>query len=344
MTHNITCISNRLWGCMFGFMLVVLCPSAVFSQTRLWASGSAVPGGTQELTRFAAGSRYMFKFHGKLLPGTLRIQSTEKQRASTIYYGPKQVDSNIVNDGISVVTSRDSTVAGAWTVLFEADNYRFTYDTSSKQVTGEIFPLWYEAWIVGGCVEDKQGSGSSAGNWQLSAGKAMTRSDSDPYEWTWTGELRIYKYNVEPNRLKINGQYGWTPKALHPLTADQLLTSATQIWYMGPDDSKWTIAKDGFYTITINVFKETIEAVYLGEELPDGILPTHELDADISVAGRSVMVNSSSVVDCRLYTLQGDLVGTATGSRVNMSVPAAGVYLIYVSDGKNGVSRKILID
>lgn len=317
--------------------------TTALSQARLWISGSAVPGGTQALTRFDTDvtGKYSFKFHGKLLPGKLYVQTTEEKGNSTYYYAPRQVDANVVNNGIPYLTTRDTTEA-AWTVLFEADNYRFTVLPSERSLTGELFSQWYEAWIVGGCVEDNQGSGSSAGQWQVSAGKAMTRSPYDPNVWSWTGELKVYPSNEESNRLKINGQYGWSPKVLHPFRANQSLTSATQFWYCGPNDTKWTINQDGYYYITINVFEETMHAEYLGTTIPSGLQSVPKTDAQVSVTGRDICVTGSQMLSCNLYTLQGKHVISQTGTQVSLRMPEAGTYLLHVSDGKSAITRKII--
>ena len=50
-----------------------------------------------------------------------------------------------------------------------------------------------------------------------------------------------------------------------------MLLTASQVWYNGSEDYKWAIGKDGYYHIRIDVFRETIEAEYLGTTLPDGI-------------------------------------------------------------------------
>ena len=330
---------------MLALVLCIITPFATQAQTRLWISGTAVPGGTQPLTRFSTGTsgKYAFKFHGTLQPGTLYVQTTEQRRASTFYYAPKQVDSNVVNHGITYTSTRDSTNA-AWTVLFAADNYRFTVNPTDQTLTGELFAQWYEAWIVGGCVEDNQGSGSEAGHWQLAAGKAMTQSAEDPNVWEWTGELKVYASNDESNRLKINGQYGWSPKVLHPFTANQALTSATQVWYCGPNDTKWTISQDGFYYIRIDVFRETIYAEYLGTEIPDGVQRTPGTDADVTVAGRDIRVTSSQVVNCRLFSTDGQHIATQSGSQVTLHMPHRGTYLLYVSDGSSAFTRKIITE
>ena len=345
MTHHIQSRHTPGSTLLLGLLLALGTHTTALSQTRLWISGSAVPGGTQELTRFSTGTtgKYAFKFHGTLQPGKLYVQTREERTASTFYYAPKQVDSNIVNDGIAFASTRDTTDA-AWAVLFGADNYRFTVTPADKRLEGELFAQWYEAWIVGGCVEDNQGSGSSAGQWQVGAGKAMTRSESDPNVWNWTGELKIYKSNVESNRLKINGQYGWTPKVLHPFKADQPLTASTQFWYCGPNDTKWTISQDGYYYIRINVFEETMHAEYLGTTIPDGMQATACCDAQGTVTGRGIQVTSRAMANCRLYTTGGHHIATQSGTQVTLQMPARGTYLLYVDNGESAFTRKIVTD
>jgi hypothetical protein len=104
--------------------------------------------------------------------------------------------------------------------------------------------------------------------------------------------LKNYTYNVEPKRFKINGQYGWGPKVLHPFTQDASILNAKQVWYNGSEDYKWVISRDGYYRIRINVFEETIKGEYLGAEMPDGIEMTDEVqtatddDAIYNLAGQ----------------------------------------------------------
>ena len=273
-----------------------------FAQVRLYVRGSAVPGGVQELTRFSTSTtnRYTFKFHGTLLPGDLYITTTETPRTASRYYAPKLVDTNIVTEKADYAVKLDSTGA-EWAVLFGGDNYRFTVDTYNKQVSGELFTRWYEAWICGGCVEDEQGKGISGqeGHWQITAGKQMEQSWEDPNVFEWTGLLKAYSYNAEPKRFKINGQYGWGPKVLHPFTQDASILSAKQVWYNGSEDYKWSISRDGYYRITINVFKETIKGEYLGEEMPDGI---ETIENDEIVNSKS---SNSKSLNSKWYNLAG---------------------------------------
>ena len=330
-------------------LLYIICSlfsvSFTLAQTRLYVRGSAVPGGVQQLERFSTNvsGRYTFKFHGKLLPGDLYITTTDSPRTSSRYYAPKLVDTNIVTDKADYAQKTDS-LGAEWAVLFEADNYRFTVDTYNKQVTGELFNRWYEAWICGGCVEDRQGEGTDQeGHWQISSGKQMVQSWDDPNVFDWTGLLMSYSYNVEPKRFKINGQYGWSPKVLHPFAQDASILTAKQVWYNGSEDYKWVISKDGYYHIKINVFKETIEGEYLGAEMPDGVRVMPEAEVDIDVRGRDIFFKAETPMTLRLFSIDGSQRAATFGTNVTLTAPSAGVYILTATDGKQGTTWKIIV-
>lgn len=320
--------------------------SMVFAQTRLWVRGSAVPGGIQELKRFSTNvsGRYTFKFHGTLLPGDLYVTTTEIPRASSRYYAPKLVDTSIVTDKADYAQKADS-IGAEWAVLFKADNYRFTVDTYNKQLTGELFAPWYEAWICGGCVEDEQGKGISGqeGHWQISSGKQMEQNWDDRNVFEWTGLLKSYSYNAEPKRFKINGQYGWSPKVLHPFTQDASILTASQVWYNGSEDYKWAINKDGYYRITINVFEETIKGEYLGTEMPDALRKVSQTDANVIVNGRQITIQGDKVMTVRLFSVDGGQRLAASGTNVTLTAPSAGFYILYATDNEQSITRKIIV-
>lgn len=329
------------------FLVLAPCSLQILqAQSRLYVRGSAVPGGVQQLTRFSTSTtgKYSFKFHGRLLPGNLYITTTDSPKATSRYYAPNLVDTNIVNEGTAYSSKTDS-LGAEWAVLIGADNYRFTVDVTKKQVTGELFNRWYEAWICGGCVEDEQGKNIEGqnGHWQITAGKQMEQSWDDPNVFEWTGLLKAYSYNQEPKRFKINGQYGWSPKVLHPFTQDASILTAKQVWYNGSQDYKWSIVRDGYYRIKINVFLETIEAEYLGTELPDGILLTPEVETDIKVSGRQIALQSKEALTVKLYSTDGSLRDTAYGTDVTLTAPAAGIYVLTASNGHQGITRKIIV-
>ena len=309
--------------------------------TKLYVRGSAIPGGVQELTSF--NTRERFKFHGTLLPGTFVITTTQEPRSSSRYYKPAQFDSNVVNNGVNYTSTTDSTAA-LWTVLFPADNYRFTVTPSSISagiMQGELFTWWYESWICGGCVQDKQTPDGTS--WQITAGKAMEQSPDNPYEWTWTGELRNYTSNEQPKRFKINGQYGWSPKVLHPFKQDESILTTKQIWYNGTEDYKWSISRDGFYRITVNIFQETISGQYLGDDI-DGVGSlAPQAKVQVTVRDRSIQVASSQVMAFFLFTPDGHQAASSNGNQVTLQAPQPGVYILHGTNGSENFTRKITI-
>lgn len=111
--------------------------NVVCAQTydELWITGSAVPGGLQKLEKFPDNE---FKFAGKLVDGEVKIINTEGVNENTVYLKPRYVDSNIVSNGLAYTTSTDASAPG-WVVLFDDERYKFTVNTSTRKVSGELF-------------------------------------------------------------------------------------------------------------------------------------------------------------------------------------------------------------
>lgn len=333
---------------IISLLLLCLVANISFGQTRLWITGSAVPGGLQELEKFAiqGSTSSCFKFHGTLLPGDLYIVTTDEPKASRYYYKPKLVDSNIVNDGIAW-TKTHTEEGSAWAVLFEASNYRFTIDPATNgTVKGELFPWWYEAILVGGCTADNQGvKEGEPGHWQLASGKFMEQNPNNPYEWTYAGELKSYTANDEPKRFKIVGQYGWGPKSLQAMKQDAPILTATQV-NNGGSDYKWAIGNDGFYFIRLNVFTESIHGEYYKDEEEWTALA--ELGASpnqpsVSINGRSISLLSDRMTTASLYRTDGACVAMQSGTQITLNAPAAGAYLLHV-EGPEPFARKVVIE
>ncbi len=216
----------------------------------LWITGSAVPGGTQQLTAFPGNQ---FKFAGELLPGEVKVMTTPEPNDQTQYLVPRYYKSYVVNNGLAYQLSRDASQPG-WIVTFQETRYRFTVNTSKRQLTGELFQPWDELFIVGGCVEC---------GWESYVMLPFERDKKELCRWTWTGELKNRPDNVEPRRFKIMGQNAWDPKQLHPFTQDESPLSTTQLC-TGGDDNKWQIPQDGTYRLVVDVFRETFHAEFLG--------------------------------------------------------------------------------
>ena len=315
---------------LFSLAFLFLVASAQ-AQRAVYAVGSAVPGESQQLEKFEDGT---FHFHGTLQPGDLFLTTSSTLRSSSLCYAPKYEDSNIVNDGIPYTSSRGDSPSLAWKVLFSADNYRFVLDPSTTTVRGELFEWWYEAWIVGGCVAPDQSE-----KWLLEKAEPMYQSIYDPYVWTWRGLLKNYSGNMESKRFKILGQYGWDPKSLHPFTQDAFVLDATQVAYNYSHDYKWNLAQNGYYSITVNVFLETITATYLGTQQPDGVSSANVSEPQIYASGRQVRVVSDRLLTATLFTLDGRQLLTESGTDLRLTAPSPGVYVVKTDQA----TRKVVV-
>lgn len=276
--------------------------------SRLWAVGTAVPGGIQELTSFPGKQ---FKYTGRLIEGgTLCFRNKELPTGTGLrYLKPTYEDAYAVTNALpfTLAMARDS-LESLWTVPLTEDVYRITIDLSRKTLTGELFRPWNELFIVGGATEC---------GWVTYTFLPFTRDEDEVCAWDWTGELRERQEFGEPRRFKFLGQNAWEPKALHPFSQDEDVLESTQLLTGGSGDNKWSIRQEGIYHIRVDVFRETVQAEYLGVKNEE--LRTKNEELRVRQAGE---VNEAAI-----YDLSGR-------QMVNGKLPRG----IYIKDGK-----KILI-
>ena len=172
----------------------------------------------------------------------------------------------------------------------------------------------------------------------------MIQDKTNPYVWTWMGELKAYSSNVEAKRFKINGQYGWSPKVLHPYRQDAPILKASKVMYNYSEDYKWSIGDDGYYRITIDLFHETIKGEYLGTEPPTGSGQMLEEATRITVSGRSVHVQGFEPSTVRLVGTGGQQCDVRSGTDVWLAAPARGVYLVSVESQHAHFTRKVVVE
>lgn len=247
------------------------CSTGAMAQNfeRLWATGSAVENGSVELTRRPDG---LFRFAGALKDGELKIQTTETyQKGVTQFLKPQLADSYLINYGLRYTVTSDESQPG-WVVSFSEETYRFLVDPVGHTVTGELCLPWNEVLLAGSAFA----GGSSNVEWNRNAMLPFERDHDNPYVFTWTGELGIFSDVVEPGRFKLEGQMTWGPRELHPFVQDEDILDARQM-RQGGDDTKWRVSKAGTYRITVDLFRETIEATLLADaqqSATDGIQST----------------------------------------------------------------------
>lgn len=311
-------------------IFVSLCSTAQ-DMSRLFVVGSAVPGGIQELTPFP---NKQFKYTGTLYQGTLAIRN---QGALKRYLKPTYEDSYVVNNTLPYTLSGDS-VASQWVVPITEDIYRITIDLNAKTLHGELFTTWNELFIVGGATEC---------GWVTYTFLPFTRDPEEVCAWDWTGELKERPEFGEPRRFKFNGQNAWEPKVLHPFTSDEDVLTSTQILTGGTVDHKWSVTKDGFYHIRVDVFRETIRAEYLGSAMAGqgNATSLQDLSAQpvLSIRNREVHLQCSQPVQITISSPSGVLQTSATGTDLRTTLPSSGIYLVRIQAPGISVSRKIVV-
>jgi hypothetical protein len=92
--------------------------------------------------------------------------------------------------------------------------------------------------------------GSSAPNgWDISNATPLVQNADNPYEFTYSGVMQAGEFKFPVNRNSDWGQ-------------DMFMKTDDTHMYLhkggGSDDNKWSIAKKGYYTITLNLLDNTI--------------------------------------------------------------------------------------
>ena len=324
-------------------VLAILAAIQVEAQVaELWITGSAVPGGTQKLENYPS---QLFKFHGTLNQGEVKIMDTPTPTSTTKYYQPVYEASYIVNKGTRYRTTGDATAAG-WIVSFAEDRYRFTVDTRNMTVQGELFVPWHQLYIAGGCTDC---------GWESYVMLPFARDTNDTNVFTWTGYLRDRagekdasgKDIVESKRFKLQGQNNWGPKSLHPYIQDEDATKAAQVC-TGGDDTKWTIPQDGMYKITVNVFKETIKCEFVGEQhaknSTTGVEKVANGNITLTSAGNTIYLKANEELQATVYGIDSQAVCSNAGSNISMNVGQKGVYIVKAQGKTASLTKKIILN
>ena len=297
------------------FLATLLLPVTINAQdfSALWATGSAVPNGTQQLVKRPDGN---YCFTGALNVGEVKVMTTAiYQEGVTQFLKPQLVDSYLINKGLTYVLTKDESQAG-WVVSFQEDTYRFMVDPSSKKLQGELFLPWNELLIAGSAFQN----GSDNIEWKRDNMLPFVRDHEDPYIFTWEGELGIYDNVIEPGYFKLEGQMTWGPRELHPYQHGEDILNAQQICF-GGNDNKWKVSKDGRYRITVNLYKETIHA----ELIPAS---SQKIDETLGID-----ITTDDQTPSSVYNLSG----------MKQISPSPGLNIIRRSDGRiiKVVKRKI---
>ena len=235
--------------------------TTVTAQDDLWITGSAVPGGTQQLVKCPSG---IFKYAGTLNEGELKITTTETPQQTTRYFNPRYVQSYIINNGIDY-TSTTNKNGEPWVVPFTENRYRIVVNTQTRKVTGELFVPWKEVFMAGGAA--------SCG-WHAFVMVPFTQDANDPNVFTWTGQLNAGELKFTCDKQSDwNGAWfmcaagsdveptGQTEQALFIDKSSASCKAQYLDLNVGDVDQKWKITQSGTYTITLDQLHETVTII-----------------------------------------------------------------------------------
>lgn len=284
-----------------------------------YVTGSANGGNVEALRDM--GVEFKGTFH--LIPGFLKLVDTPTVGENTTSWLPRypEVDLTFGGGYLSPLFPSSDNSAKGWSVMVEGD-YAVYLDKNSKSYQARRLAPYTELILVGGCCE------RSWNYWDESNCRFLPDED-DPFVMVWEGELRIgwdRKTNAdgsvtmpdEPAKFKILTARDWFRDTFHPYTADAPAVGESDARISGGDDLKWTISKDGFYRLELDIRTEVLTGTYLGENSPAmSVAPDNTAAIEVTDSDRA---EGETVY----YNLQG----------MRIESPVAGEVCIRLCDGR----------
>lgn len=314
---------------IFLFILAIaatLSSYARISANDLWLVGSAVPCGIQKMEFYPDKS---FKYFGMLNEGELYIITTEQINSSTSFIAPQSVNQALAGLSNRYTTSKTQE-GSAWTVLKGGNDYRISIKKNGNYLNVEQVVPWADLYIVGGALA----------GWDAKKMERFSQDPYNPYVWTWVGRLQENPEFVEPLRIKLQGQRDWNPKGIHPYNQDEpILSGAIFCSVDNTPDNKWKIGDNGYYRLRVDIFRQTFNAEYLGNELGDVPDIANPTVASITAADHSINICADEVVDAKVFDLKGSVVSQRRGSSISITGLSSGIYIVE-AEGSAGLVRK----
>jgi len=294
--------------------------------SKLWITGSAVPGNTAILTEDPSQVAGYLRYHGKLQTGEFRIMNTPEIQPETQFYVPATEDMNAV--GISPMKISTSSDTPGWKVTVPDDYYKIKINAIENTLNGEIFIARQDLFIVGGVTENGWDSGRAA---------RMRKDVNNPNLFVFSGILKEAESGDDRNMFKLLGQNNWDPVSFHPKTQKESLLESKYIFENLSGDHKWAIdpTKHGSYVIKVDLFEETINAertnlvaLYVNGTEWKEIDKVYTLDCS----------NSDSPLDIEIVPMAGATVDIGNSVEFNATTPGLNT-LNFTITSPNGLDK-----
>ncbi len=221
--------------------------------TKLWITGSAIPGNISTLKEDPGTTPGYFRYYGELKSGEFKIMNTPTIQHNTVFYVPSNEAVDVVGLS-SMQLTFDSSLKG-WNVAIPDDTYKVKVNATGRTLHGELFIAREDLFIVGGATEVGWNSGRAI---------RLKKDHNKPNLFTFTGVLKEASSGSDRNMFKLLGQNDWGPVSFHSKIQQEPLLESRYVHENLPGDHKWSIdpRKPGTYVIKVDLLKETIRARY----------------------------------------------------------------------------------
>ena len=219
--------------------------------SKLWITGSAIPGNTAILTEDPTQLAGYLRYHGQLQAGEFKIINTPTIEANTKFYIPTSEDVDVVGSG-QLKSTTDASLPG-WKVTIPDDYYKVKVNMITNTLSGEIFIAREDLFIVGGVTEN---------GWDSGLATRLKKDLKNPNLFVFSGILKEAQSGDDRNLFKLLGQNNWDPVSFHPKTQKESLSKTKYIFENLAGDHKWSVDADkyGSYVIKVDLLEETITA------------------------------------------------------------------------------------
>ncbi len=328
---------------------LVKAPAATTYPDKYYITGSALDNKVIELPKI---EDFEFKYSMTCKPGNVILMDTPERGENTRYFVPmfEDVDLSFGKGYAANMGVTTDPAAKGWSVSAAGDYIVYISCSDNKYQGKKHAPRKY-VYIVGGCCE-------LPWNYWDESNNCFSPNPENANELVWEGELANgVDGTPEPDQFKILTEKSWTEENYHPYIQGTLAEGTTPIRTTDGGDTKWKIAKDGNYRITIDTFRETMTTEYLSPTQEptstdgngDGLAGVDSAAIDgIELSSdnhRVELINSPEPVDVKVVNLAGSVIAHKEG--ISKGVVAdnlsTGIYVVSVTGMSVNKSYKVRI-
>ncbi len=214
----------------------------------LWVVGDATPNGwnieNPNAMKKDPTNAFQFKFNEVLNAGDFKIP-VATGNWGTDFFMPLANHPKLSETGVQLVPGGNPDYK--WNIA-TAGVYKILLNISATPfITIKPFTPYKQIWLVGDAVPS---------GWTIDNPTPMVPTAGNPYEFTYTGSLKVGEFKIPTATGSWDGDFFMPPTNGEGTTGKDAIIIAE-----GKIDNKWKITEAGTYKITFNQLYETISIV-----------------------------------------------------------------------------------